>query len=120
MSDPILPEASACNCRESDIHMVTVVDLNVPLAKSKEKMEELCQLLQFTNDLAPSRHIGVIELPETAKKSSKRGLADEESDLQQTLWGLRQTCDTRWILPFDVHPSADAQTSRRRGLTISI
>lgn len=70
---PILPEASACNCRESDIHMVTVVDLNVPLAKSKEKMEELCQLLQFTNDLAPSRHIGVIELPETAaKKFQKR------------------------------------------------
>ena len=51
--------------------MVTVVDLNVPLAKSKEKMEELCQLLQFTNDLAPSRHIGVIELPETAKKVPK-------------------------------------------------
>ena len=88
--------------------------MNVPLAKSKEKVEELCALVQFTNDLNPGRHVGIIELPEQAKKSSKRGLADEESDLQQVLWGLRQLCDSRWVLPFDVHPSADAQSARRR------
>ena len=95
------------------MHMVTFIDLNVPLAKSKEKQEELCGLMQFNNDLNPSKHAGIIELPETAKKSSKRGLADEEADLQQTLWGLRQVCDSRWVLPFDIHPSADAQSARR-------
>lgn len=93
--------------------MISLIDLNVPLAKSKEKSEELCSLMQFCNDLNPARHIGIVELPDTPKKSSKRGLADEEADLQQTLWGLRQSCDVRWVMPFDIHPSADAQTSRR-------
>ena len=112
----IIPKANLCNCRETDVHMITLIDLNVPLAKSKEKMEELCTLMQFVNDLNPTRHVGVVELPETAKKTSKRGLCDEEADLQQTLWGLRQVCDARWIVPFDIHPSADAQTARRSEL----
>ncbi|CAK9095526.1 Uncharacterized protein SCF082_LOCUS44871, partial [Durusdinium trenchii] len=106
--------AATCNCKESDVHILTFVDLNVPLAKSKERMEELCTLVQFANDLQPTRNVGVIEVPEAPKKTSKRGLADEESDLQQTLWGLRQACDNRWFVPFEIQASADAQTARRR------
>ena len=79
-------------------------------------MEELCTLVQFANDRQPTRNVGVIEVPEAPKKTSKRGLADEESDLQQTLWGLRQACDNRWFVPFEIQASADAQTARRRKL----
>ena len=95
------------------MHIITVADLNVPLAKSKERLAEICRLMQFANDINGTKHCGVVELPEIAKKSSKRGLADEEGDLQQMLWSLRQTCDARWILPFDVHPQADNQSLRR-------
>ncbi|CAK9075739.1 unnamed protein product [Durusdinium trenchii] len=106
--------AQSAGCSELDVYYITVVDLNVPGAKSSERVQELCSCLQFSNDLCPQRHVGLVELPEYAKKASKRGLADEEQELQNTLWSLRQTCDSRWICPFDIHPSADAQTNRRR------
>lgn len=94
--------------------MVVVVDLNVPGAKNSETLNDLCSSVQFANDLAPARTVAMIELPEIAKKSSKRGLADEENELQTSLWAPRQSCDVRWICPFNVHPSADAQTNRRQ------
>lgn len=106
-------KAQSAGCSELDVYYITVVDLNVPGAKSSERVQELCSCLQFSNDLCPQRHVGLVELPEYAKKASKRGLADEEQELQNTLWSLRQTCDSRWICPFDIHPSADAQTNRR-------
>ena len=108
-------EAQDATCKEQDIHVITIADLNVPLAKSKQRMEEICRLMQFCNDVNGSRHCGIIELPEVAKSTSKRGLADEERELQEELWGLRQTCDARWILPFDVMPQAEHQTNRRTG-----
>ena len=91
-----------------------VADLNVPGAKSSEALNDLCSVIQFCNDLAPTRTVCLLELPEVAKKSSKRGLADEEAEVQTNLWSLRQSCDARWICPFHIHPSADAQTNRRQ------
>lgn len=91
-----------------------MADLNVPFANSQERMAEICSAIQFVNDLNPEFHAGLVELPEFPKKSSKRGLADEEKEVQDQLWSLRQACDARWIVPFDVHPSAEAQTSKRR------
>lgn len=88
--------------------MVSIVDLNVPFAKAKENMDELCRSVQFVNDLQPAAHCSLVEIPQMAKKSSKRGIADEEMDLQQKLWSLRQLCDDRWILPFDLQPQAEA------------
>ncbi|CAJ1386512.1 unnamed protein product [Effrenium voratum] len=100
-------QADAAGVKTSDIYVVCYVDLNVPLTNSKEKMNELMTAVQFINDISPTRHIAVVEFPEQAKKSSKRGLADEEKEVQETLWSLRQHCDTRWVLPFDVQPSAE-------------
>lgn len=110
------PEAQDVTCKEQDVHVITIADLNVPLAKSKQRMEEICRLMQFCNDVNGLRHCGVIELPEVAKSTSKRGLADEERELEEELWGLRQACDSRWILPFDVMPQAEHQTNRRTAL----
>ena len=94
-------------CSVSDLMMISVVDLNVPFAKAKENLDELCRSVQFLNDLAPDFHCGLIEIPQMAKKSSRRGIADEETDLQQKLWGLRQICDERWF------PSGGRATQRR-------
>lgn len=101
---------------EADVYYLALIDLNVPGAKSSERMSELASCVQFVNDLSPQRHAALLEMPEFAKRSSKRGLADEEKEVQDCLWSLRQVLDTRWIMPFDVHPSAEAQTNRRWGL----
>lgn len=108
-------QASTCECALADVHMVSIVDLNVPFAKAKENMDELCRSIQFVNDLQPATHCALVEIPQIAKKCSRRGLADEEMDLQQKLWSLRQVCDDRWILPFDVQPSAESKTGKPLG-----
>lgn len=113
-------QAQSYGCPESDVHFITVVDLCVPLAKASENVQDLCALIQFTNDLGPDRHIGLLEIPEYPKKSSKRGLCDEEREVEECLWSLRQVCDSRWMMPFNVHPSADAQSSRRRAGSIAL
>lgn len=97
----------------NDLCMVTFVDLNVPLANSKEKMMELMQAVACINDMNPSRHIALIECVDIPKKTSRRGIADEEKELQETLWALKQQCDARWILPFEVPATAEAHSSRR-------
>lgn len=107
-------QAQSYGCPESDIHIITVIDLCVPLAKASENMNDLVALLQFANDLGPDRHIGLLEMPEHPKKSSKRGLCDEEREVEEALWALRQVCDCRWMIPFAIHPSAEAHSNRRR------
>lgn len=94
--------------------MLSIVDMNVPYCKARENLDELCRSIQFVNDLNPSLHAGIVEIPQHPKKSSKRGLADEECDLQQKLWGLRQVLDDRWILPVDLQPSAELNSKGKR------
>ena len=96
--------------------MLTLADMNVPGAKASEHIQELSQCIQFVNDLAPERHAALVELPEFAKKSSKRGISDEEREIEEAFWSLRQTCDCRWMMPFDLHPSAEMQSNRRRAV----
>ena len=108
-----IPEAQQCNCKVDDLHTITVVDLNIPNAKSSESVNDLCTCIQFANDLAPGKTVALLEFPDMPKKTSKRGLFDEEEEVQTCLWSLRQTCDSRWICPFTVHPSAELQTNRR-------
>ena len=75
--------------------MLTLVDLNVPQAKMKENMQSLLTVCQFVNDLNPTQHAALVELPEVPKKASKRGLADEEKEVQEGAWGLGQDLDCR-------------------------
>ena len=104
----------------SEVFLITLIDLNVPYANSKERMEELMTACAFINDVNPTKHVGVVELPDVAKKSSRRGLADEESDVQNCLWGLKQSCDSRWIMPLEIQAQADGHSARRRpGLGIN-
>lgn len=107
-------QANLYGVKVSDVVLLTFVDLNVPYANSKERMEELMTAVAFLNDISPTRHCAVVELPDVAKKSSRRGLADEESDVQNCLWGLKQSCESRWIMPFEVQAQADGHSARRR------
>ena len=93
--------------------MVGIVDLNVPGAKASERVQELSQCVQFLNDLAPERHASLLEMAEHAKRSSKRGISDEEREVEESLWSLRQVLDVRWVMPFNLHPSAEQQSNRR-------
>lgn len=95
--------------------LLTIADLNVPGAKTSERLAEIASCIQFANDLAPLRHAAIVELPDVPRKSSKRGLWDEEKEINECLWGLRQACDCRWICPFELHPSAEAHSNRRLG-----
>ena len=113
-SNLLYAQAQQESCTITDVCMVALVDLNVPMAKMKENTMGLISLSQFVNDLNPNKHCALIELPEIPKKASKRGLADEEKEIQDHAWGLRQDVDTRWMIPWDVHPSAANHTNRRR------
>jgi hypothetical protein len=94
--------------------MIGIVDLNVPGAKASERINELAQCMQFLNDLAPERHACLLEMAEHAKRSSRRGISDEEREVEEALWSLRQVLDVRWVMPFNLHPSAEQQSNRRQ------
>lgn len=112
-------QAQSAGRSELDVFMITLVDFNVPSAKISEHINELSTCVQFANDLAPERNAALIEMVEHAKKSSKRGVSDEEREVEEALWGLRQSCDARWMLPFELHPSAESQSNRRPGCLFS-
>lgn len=88
--------------------------MNVPGAKASERIVEISQCIQFLNDLAPDRRAFLVEMAEYAKRSSKRGISDEEREVEEALWALRQGLDTRWVMPFNLHPAAEQQSNRRQ------
>ncbi|CAK9060121.1 Uncharacterized protein SCF082_LOCUS31722 [Durusdinium trenchii] len=106
--------ANDCGVPVTEVHIVGFTDLNVPLANSKERVQELMAAIAAMNDIAPNKHCAVVELADCPKKSSKRGLFDEEKDLLEELWQLKQQGDFRWILPWEVQPAAEGHSSRRR------
>lgn len=60
-------------------------------------MDALTERIAAVNNLAPERNCGVAIFPDLPKDSSLRGLFDEEKALQESFFGLRQHCDTRFI-----------------------
>ena len=82
-------QAQSAGRSDLDVFMITLVDFNVPSAKISEHINELSTCVQFANDLAPERNAALIEMVEHAKKSSKRGVSDEEREVEEALWGLR-------------------------------
>jgi hypothetical protein len=74
----------------------------------------LCKGIAMLNDVNPLKTITCLTMPDVPKASSAHGLADEESSIQQVLWGLRQYCDARWIITFDPAPNSAPFTGMRR------
>ena len=90
--------------------------MNVPGAKSKQAVKDSSKISALINDFNPKNNATLIELPDIAKKSCKRGLADEEREFEEQYWGLKQHVDTRWILPFDLQSGSEASGIRRDGI----
>jgi hypothetical protein len=66
------------------------------------------------NAINKSRNATLLLLPDLARSSCARGLADEEFQIQQNLWAQQQHIDTRWIHTFEVEDRANAMSQLRR------
>lgn len=94
-------KANFHNVRVQDCHIIGIADMNIPKTKSKENVQAICRCLAFLNDLGVNNNVSILEMPDIARDSCKRGLADEESAIQQCLWSLQQYCDSRYVVNFD-------------------
>ena len=90
-------KAKDCGCTGDDITFVSLVDFNAPGCRSSANVEALCERVATINDLAPERNCALCILPDVARDSSLRGLYDEEKNIQEGFFALRQHCDTRFI-----------------------
>ena len=94
--------------------------MNAPSAKANQTVEDNASIAATINGLNPVLNATIIELPDAPKKSSKRGLADEETDMQEQYWNLKQHVDTRWILPFECHGGSEAACRMRWGTPLIV
>ena len=106
-------QANLHNVQLQDCHIIGMADMNIPKTKSKENVQSICRCLAFLNDLNVKMNISLLEMPDVARHSCKRGLADEEAAVQQCLWALQQHCDDRFIVNFDVPAAQDSRCSFR-------
>ena len=83
-------QARECNCTGDDIYFVSVIDFNIPGMRGSQNIEILCRQLAAVNGLSPTKSCGLVILPDLAKASSLRGLYDEEKEIQEALFSLRQ------------------------------
>ena len=60
-------------------------------------MEMLAKQVAMVNGLAPMKSCALVLLPDLAKDSSLRGLFDEERDIQEAFFSLKQCCEMRFI-----------------------
>lgn len=95
--------------------MIGYADLNAPNAQSKTRVNDIARALAMLNDMNGDLNVSVVEFPDTPRASSKRGLADEELEIQTSFWSVKQFCDVRFILPFELHAVGETLTKRRPG-----
>ena len=114
------PEANLHNVKTTDCIIVGVADMNVPKTKTKENVASICRCLAFLNDLNVNMNLSLLEMPDIPRDSCKRGLADEEQSIQQSLWALQQFCDSRYIVNFEVPTGTEQKCSLRTALWIKL
>lgn len=101
------------------VHIVAYCDFNVPNAASRTRTQDLAKAMHMVLQHNASRNVGLADFPDAAKASSKRGLADEEADIQTAFWSMKLNLDNRFVLPFDLHPSGESLAKRRTGVGLS-
>eukprot|EP00435_Cladocopium_sp_Y103_P061906 s492_g23.t1 len=101
-------QAKIHNVAADRVHVIGYVDFNVPSAATKARTGDLAKALLIVNELQGERNIGLCDFPDVAKASSKRGLADEEADIQSAMWVNKLNCDTRYMQPFELPPHGEA------------
>ena len=107
-------KAKLHNVPVDQVHIVCFCDFNHPQASAKARVADLARLFQSCCEMSPTTSVGICDFPEVPKASSKRGLADEENDIQVTFWAQKLNIDTHFILAYDLPPAGEALTKRRR------
>ena len=106
-------KAKLHNIPADHVHMIAYVDFNIPMASTKNRITDLSKAVHMVLQSNGVRTVGVLDYPDVPKPSSKRGLADEESDIQTAFWSLKMCLDTRFITAYEFPPSADAFSKKR-------
>ena len=106
-------KAKLHNVSVDQVHIVCYCDFNHPQASAKARVSDLARLFQSCCEIGPTTSVGIADMPEVVKASSKRGLADEENDIQVAFWGQKMNIDTRFILAYDLPAAGEALTKRR-------
>jgi hypothetical protein len=74
-----------------------MVDLNAPHARGKEALRDLSEAVAMINDMNPKLNCSIVRLADAAQTKSLRGLHDEEKEVTDHFFRLKQHCDTRWV-----------------------
>ena len=71
-------------------------------------------VVKHSNERNPGKSMVIMILPDRAKASSARGLADEEDSIQKALWNLKQHCDNRFVMLFNPPATSEKKSGVRR------
>ena len=108
-------EASDCGIAVEDVGLLGWCDLNVPHARGKQNVMNLCKGMAVINETSPKMAASVLVMPDFACDSSPRGLWDEERRVFEELFALNQAVETRWVEMFArVDRRADLKSNARR------
>ena len=102
------------NCNENDVIVVGLVDYNVPGATIKKKYDALSDGITTINDLSPAANMCIIFFPDNAKKSSARGLYEEEKNITDSLYANRQWSDAKFIELFRRPRRSEPKSNSRK------
>ena len=76
---------------------ITWMDFNAPHAKASKHCGNLCEVAAGINNINAALNCDLMIMPDLAKASSEKGLADEEQQILDNFWALEQDMDCRWI-----------------------
>ena len=108
-------EAADCNISVEDVALLGWCDLNVPFARGKQSVVNLCKGMAMINETSPTKSASVLVMPDFPCDSSPRGLWDEERRVFEELFALNQAVETRWVEMFArADRRADLKSNARR------
>ena len=107
-------EAAKCGCNFEDVTILGFIDYNAPHARGSESSQSLAKTAAALNSINKTKNATLLLLPDLARSSCARGLADEEAQIQSNLWAQMQHVDTRWIHTFEVEDRASSMSQLRR------
>lgn len=91
------------------------MDYNVPYARQEKSSEALANGMSIVNDSGnPAQNCTLMILPDLPRDSSLRGLYDEEKNIIEQCFGLKQHVETRFIDLFTRDKRTEGRSNIRR------
>ena len=102
-------------CAMQDICILGYCDLNVPRARGKEVCQALTAGIAALNcDGLPARNCTILLMPDIPRDKNPRGLWDEEKQGFESLFGLQQHVETRFVENFTRDKKGEVRSNSRR------